>query len=31
MPAQTAQPMQTVPKSTQADAAIKAELQKRAN
>lgn len=31
MPAQTAQPMQTVPKNTQADAAIKAELQKRAN
>jgi hypothetical protein len=31
MPAQTAQPMQTVPKNSQADAAIKAELQKRAN
>ena len=30
MPAQTAQPMQTVPKNSQADAAIKAELQKRA-
>ena len=29
-PAQTAQPMQTVPKNSQADAAIKAELQKRA-
>ena len=31
IPAQTAQPMQTVPKNSQADAAIKAELQKRAN
>jgi len=30
MPAQTAQPMQTVPQNSQADAAIKAELQKRA-
>lgn len=29
-PAQTAQPTQTAPKNSQADAAIKAELQKRA-